>query len=332
MEPEECDRLTSCCHEKTIRQNLIIVKEKIQEEESAGHNLKETSPWNPKNVTDLLRVATRRRSGRTRGHLILLLTLILGYLSSLPHNLYLWTRRVFTWDQNQYSLYSSLNLIFEQLGVLSTAAISRRLILHDCEIGAISALTLFMKNLTFGFLTTSSQWWVLYVFIAVPGSLPSVIVRCQISKLCDMEEVGRYFSLVAILEVLWPLIDAAIFTAVYMSTLYIYPSYEHLLGALFSVFVLAGFLFLRLSLASCQATALGVKDSLTVPDVKGSFTVPDVKDSFPEPHVEGSLTVPNVKGSLTVPTVKGPLTVPDVKGSLTVPHIKGSPTVIDVIQ
>lgn len=56
------------------------------------------------------------------------------------------------------------------------------------------------------------------------------------------------FSMLAILEVLWPLADSAIFTAVYSSTLDFYPSYEHLVGAFCGVFEICGFLGLRLSL------------------------------------------------------------------------------------
>nr|XP_053646991.1 uncharacterized protein LOC128698696 [Cherax quadricarinatus] len=239
---------------------------------------------------------------------------MIGYLSSVPHNMYLWTRRVFHWDQNQYSLYSSLSMIAEQLAVLSTALIFRRLTLHDCEIGAASLLALFVKNLAFGFLTTSSQWWVIYVFIIVPSILPTIAIRSQISKLCDGEEIGRYFSLLAILEVLWPLLDTAIFTAVYTSTLSFYPSYQHLVSAGFCVYVLTGFLLLRLSLSSCQR-------SHTVPDAKRSPAVPDVK---------GSPTISNVKGLHTVLDVKDLPTVSNVKGSLAVPDVKGSPTVTDV--
>ncbi|XP_042206433.1 uncharacterized protein LOC121855522 [Homarus americanus] len=175
---------------------------------------------------------------------------MLGDNTAIPHNLYLWTCRVFNWRQDQYSIYYTINQLIGQLIVLAAASILHRLEIHDCLMGASSELLVFLRNLTFGLLTLASQWWVVYMFVIVPDQLPTAIIRSQISKLCDSDEIGRYMSLLAILEVLWPVVDSAIFTAVYTSTLSFYPSYEHLVGAIFSLYVFSGFLGLKLSLAS----------------------------------------------------------------------------------
>nr|XP_045596294.1 uncharacterized protein LOC123756927 [Procambarus clarkii] len=159
---------------------------------------------------------------------------MLGYISCIPHNMYLWTRRVFEWDEDQFSPYATVSMVTEVLVLLIATPIFHRLTIHDCVIGAGSVLLIFFKDLSFGLVTATSQWWVPLVFILVPTTLPSISIRIQITKLCDGEEVGRYLSLLAILEVLWILVDSAIFTAVYASTLAFYPSCEHIVSAAFA--------------------------------------------------------------------------------------------------
>ncbi|XP_042892042.1 proton-coupled folate transporter-like [Penaeus japonicus] len=204
------------------------------------------SPWNPRNVVDLFRVCFRRRPGRGRLHIVLLMTLMMGIFSCTPHNLYLWSRRVFLWDERDFSEYTALAQLVEISVMLASAPLIQRLRLHDCTVGAASTFLVFVKMLALGLLTSSSQWWVVYVFIVFPVALPAVADRGMISKLCDPEEVGRIFSMMAILEILWPLVDSALFTVVYSSTIAFYPSYEHLVGAAFALYVFSGFLVVRL--------------------------------------------------------------------------------------
>lgn len=203
------------------------------------------SPWNPRNVVDLVRVCFRRRPGRGRLYLVLLMTFMLGIISCTPHNLYLWSRRVFLWDETSYSSYTAVAQLVEISVMLASAPLARRLGLHDCTLGAASTLLVFVKLLTLGLLTSTSQWWVMYLFVVFPVALPAVADRGMISKLCDPEEVGRIFSMLAILEILWPLVDSALYTVVYSSTIAFYPSFEHLVGAAFALYVFSGFLAVR---------------------------------------------------------------------------------------
>ncbi|XP_042855935.1 proton-coupled folate transporter-like [Penaeus japonicus] len=227
---------------------IFIVGDKSPESDASGGKEAPRSPWNPRNVVDLFRACFRRRPGRGRVHLILLMLIMLGQISSTPHNLYLWTRRVYLWDENQYSLYLTINQVMEQVSSLVTAPLLHKMAAHDCSMGAGASFFLFLKLLSLGLTTNPSQWWVLYIFVIIPFSIPSAAIRGLMSKICDADEVGKVFSMLAILEVLWPLADSALFTAVYSTTLEFYPSYEHLVGAFFGAFLFCGFLGLRFSL------------------------------------------------------------------------------------
>ncbi|XP_047495410.1 solute carrier family 46 member 3-like [Penaeus chinensis] len=238
-----------------------------KEAPSDGHDTKEApgdtnegkrtsgSPCDPRNVVDLFWVCFRRRPGRGRSHLILLMLIMLGQISMTPHNLYLWSRRVYLWDENQYSVYSTINQVMEQTTSLIAAPVLHKLAVHDCLMGAGASFLCFLKMLTLGLITSPSQWWVIYLFVFVPNAITSAAIRAQMSKICGADEVGRVFSMLAIAEVLWPLADSAIYTAVYTSTLDFYPSYEHLVSALYGFLALCGFLGLRLSLEHVESRA-----------------------------------------------------------------------------
>lgn len=71
-------------------------------------------------------------------------------------------------------------------------------------------------------------------------------------QLCGSNEIGQFFSLLAVVEVLWAIVDSAIFTAVYTTTLDYYPSFEHLVAAAFGLCHLSGFLWLHWSLIRDQ--------------------------------------------------------------------------------
>lgn len=69
--------------------------------------------------------------------------------------------------------------------------------------------------------------------------------------------MGRVFSMLAILEIFWPIVDSAIFTSVYGATIAYYPSYEHFVAAGFSFYVFAGFLALRISMEEMEMKGKG---------------------------------------------------------------------------
>ncbi|XP_071529489.1 LOW QUALITY PROTEIN: proton-coupled folate transporter-like [Panulirus ornatus] len=227
----------------------IVVKEKVQPAQE-DPSVKALSPWNPRNVIDLFRVCFKKRRGRGRLQIITLMAMMLFFFSCGAHNMYLWALRVLNWDQDKYSLFSTTDQLAHEVVMLLLAPIVRYLGIHDCLVGAGSSLLYVLRLLAFGLITRRDQWWVLYMFVIIPGSFPAVVIRSLMSKLCQEDEVGRIFSLLAILEVFWSVVDGAIYAAIYSATIDFYPSYEHLVGAYFGFLVFSGFLGIRLSLDS----------------------------------------------------------------------------------
>ncbi|XP_068243343.1 lysosomal proton-coupled steroid conjugate and bile acid symporter SLC46A3-like isoform X1 [Palaemon carinicauda] len=239
--------------------SVFVVKDKEKLIEENKEISKQKRLWNPRNVVDLFHVCLRKRQGSGRWHIMILLGIMLMHMSASPHNLYLWLLRVLNWDIDSYSIYKIVDDVGTSLATLCFTPIFGYLRLHDCSVGGMTLVLLFCRSLAFGMTTSPSQWWVPYVFIFIPEEYGSVTIRSRLSKICDENETGRVFAMLAVLEVFWPIADSAIFTGVYGATIENYPSFEHLVGAAFALLAIMGFLGLRLSLNNDEIQALKKK-------------------------------------------------------------------------
>ncbi|XP_068226199.1 lysosomal proton-coupled steroid conjugate and bile acid symporter SLC46A3-like [Palaemon carinicauda] len=236
--------------------SLFIIKDNKKLIEQNKEISKQQRFWNPKNVVDLFRACLRKRQGNGRWHIMLLLWLMLMIIGTYPHNLYLWVLRVLNWDINSYSIYKIVDDVGTSISMICLTPVFVYLRLHDCSVGSMTLVLLFCRLLAFGMTTSESQWWVPYVFIFIPVEFVSVAIRSRLSKICDENETGRVFAMMAVLEVFWPIADSAIFTSVYGATIENYPSFEHLVGAAFALLAIIGFLGLRLSLNNDEIQTL----------------------------------------------------------------------------
>ncbi|XP_063592173.1 proton-coupled folate transporter-like [Penaeus indicus] len=186
---------------------LLVVRDRARGPAEGGPQAQARGggPCDARNILDLFRACFRRRPGRGRLHLLLVMTFMLGAFSSGAHNMYLWTRRVLNWGSDQYSLYSTVNQLCQQGVMLLTAPLLRRLRIHDCVVGAGAALLNMAQLTAFGLTTAPGQGWVPYAFVLLPGGLVGVTVRAVLSKVCSRATGGDscIFSMLAIVEIVW---------------------------------------------------------------------------------------------------------------------------------
>ncbi|XP_066988657.1 lysosomal proton-coupled steroid conjugate and bile acid symporter SLC46A3-like isoform X2 [Macrobrachium rosenbergii] len=237
--------------------SAIIVKDNENPREVNRGTAKQRPLYSPMNVVDLFRTCFRKRQGKGRLYITALLCMMLFCTSTvIQSTVYLWGLRVLNWDIQSYSIFSVTNDISQALMMLFLTPAFLYFRLHDCSLGAITAVLVFTRLLAMGMTTEPSQWWVPYLFILVPDEFLSVAIRSLLSKICEKDEIGRIFAMLAVLEVFWPIVDSAIFTSVYGATIEFYPSFEHLVGAAFALLGIVGFLGLRLSLNNDEIRAL----------------------------------------------------------------------------
>ncbi|XP_064098361.1 lysosomal proton-coupled steroid conjugate and bile acid symporter SLC46A3-like isoform X1 [Macrobrachium nipponense] len=253
--------------------SVIFIKDNNKPREANEDLPKQRSLFSPKNVSDLFRSCLRERRGNGRLHIFLLVAMMLFFICMLPHNLYLWGLRVLNWDIDSYTVYKVANDMSAALMMLSLTPVFVHLRLHDCSVGAMTATLVFSRLLALAMTTSPSEWWIPFLFVFIPTDLIGIAIRSQISKICEKDEIGRVFAMLAVLEVFWPIVDSAIFTSVYGATIEFYPSFEHLVGAGFAFLGIAGFLGLRLSLNNDQIRALKKKKKMMIIDAEKAAVV-----------------------------------------------------------
>ncbi|XP_064098362.1 lysosomal proton-coupled steroid conjugate and bile acid symporter SLC46A3-like isoform X2 [Macrobrachium nipponense] len=254
--------------------SAIIIKDNEKPRDGGGGTAKQRPLYSPMNVVDLFCTCFRKRQGRGRLHISTLMCMMLFCNSTVVQNIiYLWGLRVLNWDIYSYSIFSITNDVSQAVMILLLTPAFLYFRLHDCSLGGITAVLVFTRLLALGMTTKPSQWWVPYLFILIPDEYLSIAIRSLMSKICEKDEIGRVFAMLAVLEVFWPIVDSAIFTSVYGATIEFYPSFEHLVGAGFAFLGIAGFLGLRLSLNNDQIRALKKKKKMMIIDAEKAAVV-----------------------------------------------------------
>ncbi|CAL4080392.1 unnamed protein product [Meganyctiphanes norvegica] len=200
------------------------------------------------NVKDLISTSLRKREGHKRFLINYLPFLMLLQLNALAKKMYLWSRIVLHWDMDVYSLYLTTDKLMCTIVMLLLAPIIKIFKPHDCVTGACTQLTMFCKTLAFGLLTNPSQWYVPYIFTLVPQWLNIVCTRSLVSKQCSPDEIGRAFSIIAVGECIWPIVENTLYGAVYAATVDTYPSAIHLVESAHSLVVFTSYLAIHLLL------------------------------------------------------------------------------------
>ncbi|XP_064098243.1 lysosomal proton-coupled steroid conjugate and bile acid symporter SLC46A3-like [Macrobrachium nipponense] len=143
---------------------------------------KQRSPFSPKNVSDLFRACLRERRGNGRLHIFLLVAMMLAFFCTFMHNLYLWALRVLQWDIYSYTVYKVFNDVGAAVMMLCSTPVFVHFRLHDCSVGAVTAMLVFSRLLALAMTTGPGEWWIPFIFILIPTDLTSIAIRSQISK------------------------------------------------------------------------------------------------------------------------------------------------------
>ncbi|XP_071526327.1 probable peptidoglycan muropeptide transporter SLC46 [Panulirus ornatus] len=236
---------------------IIILEDKIPKDESVaddsgGHKCSCKSAFDLQHVVEVTRTAFKSRPGRGRPHLLIVMSMMLLQISAYLHNTYLWSRLVLGWDQDQYSLWTTVTSTFHQVALLCVSPFL--VMVHDCVAGAVQCAFSLLEDLWVAFVTRPDQWWVMYasIVVSMAPSVTSIAIRSTMSKICDKDEVGKVFSLLAIMETIYPIADKALYVAVYDATIDTYPSAQHFVSSFFYLLLVVSFISLRISMSSVE--------------------------------------------------------------------------------
>ncbi|CAB3243659.1 unnamed protein product [Arctia plantaginis] len=194
--------------------------------------------FNFTNVKETIRVIVRKAPNNRRLRLCVLLgvvTVIFGPMQGELSILYLSVRFRFQWDEIQFSLFQTYNLIINSIGTTFTILVlAKHLGWHDSLLGIISSLSKIAASFVYGFAQTGAIFY-LGPVIDIMNGTALFAMRAIMSKLVEVEELGKLSSVVGMVENLMPLLYVPMYTRVYAATLDVLPGAVFLLGALLTI-------------------------------------------------------------------------------------------------
>ncbi|XP_027225199.2 probable peptidoglycan muropeptide transporter SLC46 [Penaeus vannamei] len=176
-------------------------------------------------IKSTLRVVFKERPGQGRrqilGHIACICLYVMSYGGT--SFLFLYTRKKFQWDYLDYTLYSMFTTLVTVFGTCVVLPIlSYRLKMEDGMIAFISSSLQIFYGVMVG---TAPAAWVLYLAVAVTR-ITSFAISCSrgaLSKLVAPDELGAVFSVIGMGESLLPVLIMPLNTAIYNSTLDVFP-------------------------------------------------------------------------------------------------------------
>ncbi|XP_042860369.1 proton-coupled folate transporter-like [Penaeus japonicus] len=200
-------------------------------------------------IKSTFQVVFKEREGRGRpqilGHIACICLYVMSY--DAMSFLFLYTRKKFQWNYYDYTIFSMCMAPVSVLGTFILLPIlSYRLKIEDGILAFISTSSHIFNGVLMG---TAPAPWVLYFAVWVTG-LFSFAITCSrgaLSKLVEHDELGAVFSVIGMGESLLPVLATPLNTAIYNSTLEVFPGTVFLVEAGMSIVITVIYVWLLTS-------------------------------------------------------------------------------------
>lgn len=195
------------------------------------------------NLWECFTVTFQPRNGYKRACLSILLASMCVYVSQIPGSVtYLYTRKLFDWDQPEFALFSTISSLTAVLGsFFLLPLLSSYFEIRDCLIGIFAILGYIAGSLTIAFAVSPLMIYLASIGNVLTASI-GVVIRSMLSKLVLSDELSHVYSVLASFESLVPLISTSTYNLIYKATIDSFP------GCVFVVF--SSLLFVLLILLS----------------------------------------------------------------------------------
>lgn len=192
--------------------------------------------FDPSHIKETLRVAfkddVRNRKKRICTIMILVMVII-GPLHGEMTVMYLFVRYKFTWDEIDYSFFSTFAFVVHMCGTMfALGFFTKYLKIDDAMLGILSSASKILSSLVYTFAPSPSIFYIGAIVEMLNGT-SFIAMRSIVSKLVTPDELGKINSLFGVCEALMPLAYGPMYSLVYSSTI------DHVPGAFF---LLGGFL------------------------------------------------------------------------------------------
>jgi len=208
---------------------VVFIKEPERIGTQTGSEERRSLGWSV--VGEAVRSVLRRRSGKKRRVIILLLSIMLLLVASMSGGWggYLFTRKMFHWDEMIYTeVVTVMTILSIACDLFLLPLLSYTLLIPDHIIGLMATLSSFSYLVVTALANTGTS----YIFarcLGLLGGQSSMAIRSLLSKLVPKSDLGKVYSMLGCLENIIPLIFSPILTFTYNNTLDSFP------GAVYAV-------------------------------------------------------------------------------------------------
>ncbi|XP_064085055.1 uncharacterized protein LOC135200366 isoform X2 [Macrobrachium nipponense] len=209
----------------------------------------------PKNASDLVLVAFKKRPGRRRVHLLLIFFVTFFLLCSPPSFLPEWETTYLGWDSLQVIIVSAAFIIGGQIFTLVVLRATERSPILDCLLAATSEGMTAIQDLLLAAVTRPDLSGIVYgaMVFSLSHNLGEVGIRLALTKIGGESEIGRLFGILALQETAMTWAKDVAFRSFWDATRDNLPTSQHVLSASFALLnstVLFGVFFSQRNLAS----------------------------------------------------------------------------------
>ncbi|XP_072940736.1 lysosomal proton-coupled steroid conjugate and bile acid symporter SLC46A3-like [Epargyreus clarus] len=199
------------------------------------------------NIKETVEVVLKKGANSRRTRIIVLLAvtaILFGPMHGEISILYISTRYRFSWDEVNFSLFQTYNFITHTIGtIFSITYFSKYLQWHDSVLGIISTVSKILASFIYCFAPNEKIFFIAPLVDILNGT-SLLALRSTVSKLVEVDELGKVNSIFALTENLMPLIYIPLYTKVYAATMEVLPGAAFLMGAAMTIPAVVVFIFL----------------------------------------------------------------------------------------
>ncbi|XP_071520553.1 probable peptidoglycan muropeptide transporter SLC46 isoform X2 [Panulirus ornatus] len=272
------------------------------------HNAHHTRPtfstmikdfFNPRRILDSFKATLRKREGNTRALVLtLIFTSLLRRLTRSPY-VFAFTRHVLGWEATDYSLWVTYkNLMATTGSLVAVPLLSGRLRVSDNLLAMVGAMSGVLEYVVYGAVSDIRSYliWIAPVAALLLNSC-TIAQRAMMTKFIANDEIGKVSAVLGALDGMMPMVNSALYTAVYHASVSSFPAAHFFLGASASAFMIVFFCIIMGADKAGQYDVEGAKPSVAPGPVTNKSLVMRSNScwlatdtlalalSIPDPHV-----------------------------------------------
>ncbi|XP_018323962.1 proton-coupled folate transporter isoform X2 [Agrilus planipennis] len=201
-----------------------------------------------KHVVDTFHTLFRRRSGKKRCFLLLLIVSMAFYTFQRNEKqmMYLYLQLVLNWSFQQISNFRTYQSALQDLALLIVIPVGSKLLAwKDGIIAMIGAVAHSVARMFFATAKTNSLIYVGGMFAGL-GPIVAPIIRSMISTLVSSSERGKVFTMLAVADNAIPMLSGTVYNQVYKKTINHFPAGIYLVTIFTQMVVFLIFLYIHI--------------------------------------------------------------------------------------